>query len=129
MINQSFKGVIEKDSNPTVNFEEFFQTNSQEIIQSHGEVIDKAFKFMIENIIPKFRQKYFKLIDEPLNLSYEDIKRYSKLTKYQQAEFHKENSPSQLDELLLRFKPNKRQFNFITKVQNPKEKEIKTKIK
>ena len=64
VINKSFKEVIEKDSNPTDNFEEFFQTNSQEIIQSHGEVIDKAFKFMIENIIPKFGQKYFKLINE-----------------------------------------------------------------
>ena len=72
--------------------------------------------------------RYFKLIDQPLKLSYDDIKKYSKLSKYQQTEFFKEKSPSQLDELMLRFDPNKKQYNFITCVQNPKEKEFKCRI-
>ena len=105
-----------------------FKNNSAEIIRSHGETIDKTFKFIIENCIPKFTYRYFKLIDSPVNLTFEDLKKYHKLTKYQQTEFNKEKSPSLLDELLLRFNPNKKQFNFITKVQNLKEREIKLRL-
>ena len=56
------------------NFEEFFHTHSQEIVKSHGEVLDKTFKFLIENAIPKFGHRYFKIMDQPISLTYDNIK-------------------------------------------------------
>ena len=110
------------------NIEEYFQKSSDEIIKSHSDVIDKAFDFILEYAVPKFTYKYFNLFDQPLNLSYESIKKFNKMTKYHQAAFLRERSVSPLYELLLKFNPNIKQFNFATQVQNPKEREFKYRI-
>ena len=59
------------------NIEEYFQKSSDEIIKSHSDVIDKAFDFILEYAVPKFAYKYFNLFDQPLNLSYESIKKFT----------------------------------------------------
>ena len=107
---------------------DIFKAKSFKMIKTHQKIMSSNFEMIIDNIYPVPSMHYWKHLTPEYDPSYDVIKKYNKLTKYQVNEFVKENNLNDLDLLLASFNPNKRQFNFLKEVYFKKELLIKQEV-
>ena len=96
---------------------------------NHNKFIDHIFELIIDNIYPGRKYYYWKFLDECYDPSYELVKKFQKLKKYEKEEFCVKNDFNELDQMVSAFEPSKKQFDFIVKVMLKKELAIKNIVK
>lgn len=89
-------------------------------------MLNSNFEMIINHIYPiPSIINFTKSIDIGFSKSYEEIKKFSKLTKFQIPEYIKEHNFTAFDIMCASFEPDKKQYNFIKKVLVVKETELK----
>lgn len=87
----------------------------------------KLFDIILDNIVaPKYRFKLYHSSDTILEL--EELKKFSRMKKYQINEFLKEKRLGKADEFFAQFDPNVRQYNFLAKYSRAQYSDIKDKL-
>ena len=66
---------------------EFFGKKMAEEVRAYIQFIDKSFDVILENITPNHNYGIILNIDNPIKITYNDYKRYSKMQKYEKIEF------------------------------------------
>mmetsp|Transcript_8788 Transcript_8788/g.7774 ORF Transcript_8788/g.7774 Transcript_8788/m.7774 type:complete len:213 (-) Transcript_8788:79-717(-) len=107
----------------------FYQKESKITRTKHLQLLDKAFDFLIDNLYPVSKFNYWKHLDENYNPSYDLIKKFNKLKKFERTEFIEKHNFNELDQIVAAFEPGKKQFDFIIDSMLKKELQIKNIIK
>jgi len=89
--------------------------------------LEKMFDIILDNLISdKYKFKLFHSEDE--TVCYDELKRLTKLSKYQKSELAKENRLTKIDEFLSKFDPNVKQYNFLVKYCREHYSQVRNKI-
>lgn len=106
-----------------------FKERVYKIIQKHQNMLNSNFEMILNHLYPIPQVGNFtQSIDIGFSKSFEEIKKFSKLTKYQMPEYIKTHNFKTFDIICASFDPDKKQYNFIKDVLVVKEYELKTKF-
>lgn len=94
---------------------DLFRKKSRKILETFQNTLSNHFESLFENIYPLFALSYYKDLQPDCVKDYEILRRHSKLTKYQKAEYEKEHQLNQVDLFLASLNLDKRQYNFFKK--------------
>ena len=93
-----------------------------------NKFLDRVFELLINNPYPVQRFSYWKHLNSEYTTDFETFKKYKKLTKYQIEPLINEGTISEVDEFLMSFSPNKKQFEFLKTILK-QELDLKAKYK
>ena len=78
------------------------------------KIVDKAFSFILANVIPPHFCRHFADIDKPVTMSLAELNSFSKMTKLQKADYMKQNNVTYIEEKLSELNLTKSQYEFMT---------------
>lgn len=106
-----------------------FKEKVYKLVQKHQNMLNSNFEMILSHLYPMPQiGNFYEHIDTGFSKSFEEIKKFTKLTKYQMPEYIKEHNFKMFDVICASFDPNKRQYNFIKDVMFVKEAGFKAKF-
>ena len=116
---------MEAKEKPTKSLKQHFEEESDAVLKKHQHFLDKLFEIIINHLYPIEKFSYWKDLGRDYKTTFENIKKFEKMSKYQKQEYINEKEFNKVDEFIMSLSPNKRQFTFLKEVVLKKEYELK----
>lgn len=104
-----------EDKTPQYKLHDKFTKDMENLTSKHQKFLDSTFESLINNPHPLFKKNYWGDFETSEVKDYDTIHRYSKLSKYQLAEFEAEHKISSVDKVVASLVQTKPQYNFMVK--------------
>ena len=99
--------------NRTLNVRERAAKEGYKAVQDRIKLIDKSFESVISNIIPTHDLSALYNAGKEFKLSYDDLKKFSGMSKYRKAHFMSENDINKMEQLYAVMEINKTQYKYM----------------